>query len=55
MEAHDWIIILCKQIADWSITKCALASVVIAVLSNIAHIRILGPSQAMLICAYTVV
>ena len=32
-----------------------IRSVVIAVLSDITHIRILGPSQSMTVCAYTVV
>ena len=32
-----------------------IRSVVIAVLSDFTHIRILGPSQAMTLCAYTVV
>ena len=32
-----------------------IRSVVIAVLSDFAHIRILGPSQAMTVYAYTVV
>ena len=32
-----------------------IRSVVIAVLSDFAHIRILGQTQAMTVCAYTVV
>ena len=32
-----------------------IRSVVIAVLSDFAHIRTLGPSQAITMCAYTVV
>ena len=32
-----------------------IRAVVIAVLSDFAHIRILGPSQAITMCAYTAV